>query len=411
MTLWDNLRRKLITTVILAIIVWFGSGWIGFPTIFRLYFTGYVIIALPFFVLLDLRFTTRPRHGGLAILAVFLLASVALILAGWLLPQYDPKVEQEKIARLQRSYLERQKPQRIEALRKEAEGLGLVVVEPGQLTQVSAAQEIPAPPPGAPTPPRPPVPSPAPPAPGPSPELIARGKQAYNDWECYNCHKIGGKGGVKRRGPELDNIGNLLSPEAIRAEILNPSSSLAEGFEEEYNKVTMPDDYGKRMSEGEINALVAYLSTLKDTSVKTPKALFPGPAKGNRGPFYEIPLKYQKSMPKGWWTDPKIIAKGKAIYEGQAHPDVVCAACHGRDGAPVLTGASDFRNPDLVEGMSEAYWYWTIAKGIPNTPMTPWEGKLKPEEILAVMAYENTFAYNGTPTEHTLFPPKAKVKP
>ncbi|MFQ5857458.1 MAG: c-type cytochrome [Anaerolineae bacterium] len=405
MTLWQNVRGKLVVTAVLVMAVWFASGLVGFPTIFRLYFVGYALIALPFFVLLDMRFGTQPRHGGLAIVAVFLIASAILILVGRLLPQYDPQVEQEKIARIQRSLRERQKPRRIEALRKEAEELGLVVVEPGQVAQAPTGTE------GNPGASAGGLTSPVEAA-GPSPELIERGRLAYDDWECYNCHKIGGKGGVKRRGPELDNIGNLLSTHAIRAEILNPTSSLAEGFEEEYNKVTMPDDFGKRLSDDEINALAAYLSTLTDASVASPTPLFPGTARGDQGSFYEISLEYQKTMPPGWWTDPEIIAKGKAIYEGQVYPDVVCAACHGRDGVPILSGAADFRDLDLIEGWSDAYWYWRIAKGVPDTPMTPWEEKLTPEEIFKVIAYENTFAYDGEPTDHgeMFYPPEAEVK-
>jgi mono/diheme cytochrome c family protein len=285
-------------------------------------------------------------------------------------------------------------------LKQEAAELGLVVAEPGQVVQAS----------GAPTETVAAGPTAASAPAAPAPELVERGKQAYEDWECYNCHKVGGKGGVKRRGPELDNIGNLVSPEALRAKILQPTFFLAKGFEEEYDKVTMPDDYGKRMSDDEVNALVAYLSTLKDTSVETPTPLFPGTAKGDRGPFYEIPQEYQKTVPAAWWTDPQIVAEGKAIFEGQVKPDVVCAACHGRDGVPVLTGAADFRNLDLVEGWSDAYWYWRIATGVPDTAMTAWGEKLTPEEILKVMVYVNTFAYKGQPTNHAekFYPPKAK---
>lgn len=413
-----ELRGKLAAAIVLPVAVWVTGGLVGLPSAFRLYFAGYALVAVPFFALLDRRFTARPRRGVPAILAVFLVASGALVLASRLLPQYDPKVEQEKIARLQRSFLERQKPQRIEALRKEARELGLSVAEPGQVAGAAGKEPGVAPsdaragPAAAAPAPAGPVaagraavgPAPA----GPSAELVARGKQAYEDWECYNCHKIGGKGGVKRRGPELDNVGNVLSPDAIRAEIFNPTSSLAEGFEEEYDKVTMPDDYGKRMSGGEVDALAAYLSALTNASVRTPRALFPGPAKGGQGPFYEIPIEYQKAVPKAWWTDPEIIARGKALYEGQVHPDVVCAACHGRDGSPVLSGASDFRNPDLVEQMSDAYWYWRIARGAPGTAMTAWEEKLKPEEILTIMVYENTFANGSAPAEHALAPPRAK---
>lgn len=388
MSLLSNLVRKLPVFVILSAVIFFLGGVIGFPVVFRLFFIGYAFLGALFFAFLELRFEGRPRRGGLAMLSVFLGASVLLLLIANALPQFDPKVEQEKIARLQKSFLDRQKPARFEALKKEAEALGVTVVGEvaagGGESPVSAGE-------------------------APSPELVDRGKQAYEDWECYNCHKLGGKGGVKRRGPELGNVGSLLSPDALRAEIFNPSSSLATGFEEDYDKVTMPDDFGKRMSEEEVGALVAYLSTLKDAAAESPKPLFPGTVKGDRGPFYEIPVEYQREMPPGWWTDPKIIAEGKAIYEGQTHPDVVCAACHGRDGKPVMTGALEFANPDVVEGMSTAFWYWRIATGVPGTPMTAWGEKLTPEEILKVIAYENTLAYGGEPTDHdaNFYPPKA----
>lgn len=404
MSLWHKLRWKLAVTAVLAIIIWFGGEVVGFPPIFRLFFIGYVLIALPFFILLDTRFGTRARLGAWTIPIVFVVASVVLILVGRTLPQYDPQVEQDKIARTQRSFLERQKPERLQTLQKEAAELGMVVVEPGQVSQ-TAAQGTPVP--GA-TPA-----AEATPVEGaeatPPPELVKRGEQAYNDWECYNCHKVGGKGGVKRRGPELDNTGNLLSPDALWAKILDPRVFLSEGFAEEYDKVTMPDDFGKRLSDDEIKALVAYLSTLKDSSVQTPKPLFPGTPKDGQA-FYEIPIQYQKRMPPGWWTDPKIVEEGKAIYEGQVHSDVVCSACHGRDGTPVLSGAADFRNLDLIEGWSEFFWYWRIATGVKDTAMTGWESKLTPEEIFKVMAYENTFGYGGAPTDHAekFYPPKAQ---
>ncbi len=388
MSLWTNLRGKLPIVLVLMVLNWFLGGLIGFPPLFRLFFMGYILVGLLFFVLLDVRFRGHPRHGGLAVVTVFLVASVVFTLAARLLPQFDPQVEQEKIARIQKSYLDRQKPARAAALKKEAEELGLQVIGEVAASGSSAAGS------GA----------------APSPELIERGKQAYQDWECYNCHKIGGSGGVKRRGPELDNIGNLMSPDAIRAEILDPRSSLAEGFEEDYDKVTMPDDFGKRLSEEELNALVAYLSSLKDTSVPTPKPLFPGSQKGDRGPFYEIPVEYQRVVPESWWTDPEIIEEGKRIYEGQLKPDVVCAACHGRDGKPVMTGAADFTDQGFVEGLSSAFWYWRIATGVPGTPMTAWAEKLTPEEIMKVIVYENALAYGGEPTDHNaaFYPPKAQ---
>ncbi|MEK7797945.1 MAG: cytochrome c, partial [Nitrospirota bacterium] len=104
-------------------------------------------------------------------------------------------------------------------------------------------------------------------------DLIGLGKEQYDLQECYNCHKIGGKGSVKKRGPVMDNIGNLMKPEEMKEKILNPRSWMAEGFEKEYNKKQMPDKYKELMTDQEIDALVAYLSSLKDASVETPKPI------------------------------------------------------------------------------------------------------------------------------------------
>jgi mono/diheme cytochrome c family protein len=103
--------------------------------------------------------------------------------------------------------------------------------------------------------------------------LIALGKEQYELQECYNCHKIGGKGSVKKRGPILDNIGSLMKPEEMKEKLLSPRSWMAEGFQKEYDKKVMPGKYKELMSDQEIDALIAYLATLKDTSVETPKPI------------------------------------------------------------------------------------------------------------------------------------------
>ena len=70
--------------------------------------------------------------------------------------------------------------------------------------------------------------------------LLARGMEVYELHECYNCHKIGGKGGAKKRGPELDNVGNLLTIDDIKKKIVDPTYLYAEGFEKEHKKGVMP---------------------------------------------------------------------------------------------------------------------------------------------------------------------------
>ena len=48
---------------------------------------------------------------------------------------------------------------------------------------------------------------------------------------------------------------------------------MAEGFDKEYAKKLMPDKYKELMADQEVDALIAYLSSLKDTSVETPKPI------------------------------------------------------------------------------------------------------------------------------------------
>ncbi len=103
-------------------------------------------------------------------------------------------------------------------------------------------------------------------------DLVALGKDQWELQECYNCHKLYGQGG-KKRGPEMDNIGNLMTPEQLKEKILDPKSWKAEGFDKDYEKGKMPDKYKDLMFPQEIDALVAFLASLKDESVKTPKPI------------------------------------------------------------------------------------------------------------------------------------------
>lgn len=104
--------------------------------------------------------------------------------------------------------------------------------------------------------------------------IVKLGMKVYKEFECYNCHKIAGKGNKKRKGPELDNIGNLVSAELIKKKLLDPWVFSTEGFDKEYQKPVMPNNYPKLMSEKEMDAVVAYMMTLKNAAVNTPKPIF-----------------------------------------------------------------------------------------------------------------------------------------
>lgn len=119
-------------------------------------------------------------------------------------------------------------------------------------------------------------------------------------------------------------------------------------------------------------------------------------AKTGEMKMIEVPATYaDKHMPQGGWTDEKMIAAGKELYDGKKNLDVNCAACHGLNGMPVLTGTKDLRDASRVNMWSDSYWYWRVAEGVPDTVMTGWKEKLSEEEIWQVIAYSRTFSQKG----------------
>ncbi len=255
-----RLAWKLFWAALSGVVIWVASGLTGFPMIFRVFFVGYVVLGLLFFLLLDARPRRLPARPILAIVTFFIIASAVLILAGLLLPQYDPRVEMEKIQRIQQIAIEQEKEKQQKAITEAVEAAKKELL--AEFEKKAPAPAAPKVPPGV-----------SAPATGDD-RRIAFGKQVYKDYECYNCHKLGGKGGVKRRGPALDNIGNLVSAEMLKKKLLDPLAFSTEGFEKEYKKKVMPEDYPDLMSPKEMDALVVYLLTLKNTAVNTPKPIF-----------------------------------------------------------------------------------------------------------------------------------------
>ncbi|RMH05552.1 MAG: hypothetical protein D6704_09240 [Nitrospirae bacterium] len=257
------MMRKFIVSLILAVVVWFGSGALGFPHVFQVMFVVYVGLGFLVFLLLDA--PPVPQLSGwkalVALVGFYLLISGLYIGGAIALPQYDPNVEKEKIAKL----LERRRA-RFLAKEHEVEELLQKVKALEEKTQTLFAKLNTF--------------APAPVSPvevesqGRPMTIVERGKEVYELYECYNCHKIGGKGSVKKRGPVLDNIGSFLTVEDIKRKILDPAYLYAEGFEEEHKKGRMPDKYKDLMTDEEVTALATYLSTLKDPTAKTPRPIF-----------------------------------------------------------------------------------------------------------------------------------------
>jgi mono/diheme cytochrome c family protein len=98
----------------------------------------------------------------------------------------------------------------------------------------------------------------------PATEPVARGRQLYRSLGCTNCHEPNLFG--QRLGPPLDDIGTLAvtrrpglsAEEYVRQSILDPGAYVLPGYQD-----SMPRDLGRDLSPTDLDALVAYLLSLK----------------------------------------------------------------------------------------------------------------------------------------------------
>ena len=258
---------KLIIGAVLVPLVWFLTDVMHFPRVFQIMFVLYVLLGLVVFLLLDA--PPVRKIGGwtaaAALVVFYVVLSAAYVLGASILPQYDPNVEKEKIDKIVKPKMEtpEQRRARLESLLKKTEELQAKTTT--LLTELNKFS-----PPQAATGPS--VVSAS--AASGSGDIMARGIEVYDLQECYNCHKIGGKGSVKKRGPILDNIGSYLTVDDIKKKVFDPGYLYAEGFEKEHKKKQMPDKYKELMTDEEVSALAAYLASLKNPAFETPKPVF-----------------------------------------------------------------------------------------------------------------------------------------
>jgi mono/diheme cytochrome c family protein len=98
----------------------------------------------------------------------------------------------------------------------------------------------------------------------PATEPVARGRQLYRSLGCANCHEPNLFG--QRLGPPLDHAGTVAATrrpgvsaeEYIRQSIVDPGAYLVPGYQD-----SMPRDLGRDLSPTDLDALVAYLLSLK----------------------------------------------------------------------------------------------------------------------------------------------------
>jgi mono/diheme cytochrome c family protein len=85
-------------------------------------------------------------------------------------------------------------------------------------------------------------------------QLAAKGKELYEvKYQCQSCHTIGASGGYV--GPNLNNAGNWLTPAWVAAWLRNPQAIVPGTIEPR-----------RAFTEDEIQALTAYLMTLKQSN-------------------------------------------------------------------------------------------------------------------------------------------------
>ena len=84
---------------------------------------------------------------------------------------------------------------------------------------------------------------------------VAKGQQVYADQKCSLCHSIAGKGNAKG---SLDGVATKLSGDEIRSWLAD-----AKGMTAKTKAARKPEMKAYTLPKDDMDALVAYLSTLK----------------------------------------------------------------------------------------------------------------------------------------------------
>ena len=261
-----NVFKKLAIGLIVGGVLVAVSKVLEFPFVFQMLFLGFAMLGAVVFMLLDappLKTMSRGK-SVFALVAFYLLLCAVCIAGASFLPQFDPEDEKGKIAKILKSQIDASERGKTEELIARAKALDeQVKALEVRLKLLGTDQAMPVPQTGTP---------PAPTDSVPAGDFMKLGEEQWQLMECYNCHKLRGEGG-KKRGPELDNIGSLLTVDEIKQKITDPKSFMAEGFEKEWEKGRMPDKFKDLMEPKDIQALASWLGTFKNTSVNTPKPI------------------------------------------------------------------------------------------------------------------------------------------
>jgi mono/diheme cytochrome c family protein len=90
------------------------------------------------------------------------------------------------------------------------------------------------------------------------------GGQVFADNNCGSCHTLAAAESTGAVGPNLDDVLPDLSPDEIETDIVDPSKTIAQGFQDGI----MPDNYEDTIAPDDLKLLVKFLA---DNAGKAPK--------------------------------------------------------------------------------------------------------------------------------------------
>ncbi|MFQ5450348.1 MAG: c-type cytochrome [Nitrospinaceae bacterium] len=327
---FQNLKFKVPVIFILGIIIWFVSGYYGFPIWWQIEFVTFSIVGLAFFILLDLR-SLKPEASKGAwvrrLITTYALASVLFIVITAQLPQFNPQVEIDKLNR-----------------------------PPIKLSGLAG------------------------------PEVIQAGREVFEQNKCFNCHKVFWEGNSDR-GPNLGTKQIGLYPEDyIKGQILKPREKQAPGFDDPKSKKAMPTYYGDDLSDDELSALVSYLKTLRDpTHIPVEGKL------GKQWTWWDDPKIVSEGQVVFEGREPATEGLNCSVCHGKDGVPIMTGALDFRNPDKIDTTKMPDHLEKPLKDWPDWLWYKRVTRGVVGTPMAPW-GTIFPHLYLwKAEAYARTF--------------------
>jgi len=83
----------------------------------------------------------------------------------------------------------------------------------------------------------------------------ADGQALFKEYGCGSCHTLADAGSTAQVGPNLDTVLEGVDADYVRTAIVDPNQEISEGFQ----PGVMPQDFGERIPEDQLETLVDYL--------------------------------------------------------------------------------------------------------------------------------------------------------